>query len=98
MHWIVRHWSAFSRSGTVLGFESSIRMDLTGLMPACVKAFIVSLVLTRFMQEMLFGVGRFDPATFVGVSAVLLLVSAIASSVPAYRAARLDPMQTLREQ
>jgi ABC-type lipoprotein release transport system permease subunit len=34
----------------------------------------------------------------VGVSLVLLLVSLIASSAPAYRAARLDPMRTLREQ
>jgi predicted permease len=59
---------------------------------------VVSLLLTKFMQEMLYGVGRFDPATFAGVTAVLLLVSLIASSVPAYRAARLDPMQTLREQ
>jgi putative ABC transport system permease protein len=59
---------------------------------------VVSLVLTRFMQEMLYGVKPFDPLTFAAVSAVLLLVSLVASSVPAYRAARLDPMQTLREQ
>jgi len=58
----------------------------------------ISLLLTRFLQQMLYGVGRFDPATFVGVSALLLLVSLLASSVPAFRAARLDPMQTLREQ
>jgi putative ABC transport system permease protein len=59
---------------------------------------VVSLVLTRFMQELLYGVKPFDPLTFVAVSAVLLFVSLVASSVPAYRAARLDPMQTLREQ
>ena len=59
---------------------------------------IVSLLLTRFMQDMLYGVRSFDPLTFVAVSAVLLLVSLLASSVPALRAARLDPMQTLREQ
>jgi predicted permease len=59
---------------------------------------VASLLLTRFMQEMLYGVKPFDPLTFVAVSAVLLLVSLVASSVPAYRAARLDPMQTLREQ
>ncbi len=58
----------------------------------------VSLLLTRFMQDMLYGVRRFDPVTFIAVSLVLLLVSLVASSVPAYRAARLDPMQTLREQ
>ena len=59
---------------------------------------VASLLLTRFMPEMLYGVRPFDPLTFVAVSAVLLLVSLIASSVPAYRAARLDPMRTLREQ
>jgi predicted permease len=59
---------------------------------------VASLGLTRFMQELLYGVGRFDSITFVGVSLVLLLVSSLASSVPAYRAARLDPMRTLREQ
>jgi len=59
---------------------------------------VASLMLTRFMQEMLYGVKPFDPLTFVAVSAVLLLVSLVACSVPAYRAARLDPMQTLREQ
>ena len=59
---------------------------------------VASLVLTRFMQELLFGVRPFDALTFVAVSAVLLLVALIASGVPAYRAARLDPMQTLREQ
>ena len=58
----------------------------------------VSLLLTQFMQQMLYGVKRFDPMTFVAVSAVLMLVSLVASSVPAYRAARLDPMQALREQ
>ena len=59
---------------------------------------VVSLLLTRFMAEMLYGVRPFDPLTFAGVSVVLLLVSLIASSAPAYRAARLDPMRTLREQ
>jgi len=59
---------------------------------------VVSLMLTRFLQEMLYGVKPFDPLTFLAVSAVLMFVSLVASSVPAYRAARLDPMQTLREQ
>jgi ABC-type antimicrobial peptide transport system permease subunit len=58
----------------------------------------VSVLLTRFISEMLYGVQPLDPLTFVGVSAVLLMVSLIASSVPAFRAARLDPMRTLREQ
>ena len=45
------------------------------------------------------GTGTFsDPVTFAAVTALLLLVSLAASTVPAYRAARLDPMETLREQ
>jgi putative ABC transport system permease protein len=59
---------------------------------------VVSLLLTRFLEGMLYGVRPFDPLTFIGVSVVLLLVSLLASSAPAYRAARLDPMRTLREQ
>jgi ABC-type antimicrobial peptide transport system permease subunit len=59
---------------------------------------VASLLLTRFMAELLYGVKPLDPLTFVAVSAVLMLVSAVASSAPAYRAARLDPMRTLREQ
>jgi putative ABC transport system permease protein len=59
---------------------------------------VVALLLTQFMAGMLYGVRPFDPVTFVSVSTVLFLVSLVASSVPAYRAARLDPMQTLRQQ
>jgi putative ABC transport system permease protein len=59
---------------------------------------VASMIFTRFLAEMLYGVKPLDPFTFVAVSAVLMLVSLIASSAPAYRAARLDPMKTLREQ
>jgi predicted permease len=59
---------------------------------------VASLIFTRFLSQMLYGVKPLDPVTFVGVSAVLMLVSLLASSAPAYRAARLDPMRTLREQ
>ena len=72
-----------------------------GLMLAAIGlgiGIVVAAVLTRFLSELLYGVKPLDPLTFVVVSAVLMLVSLIASSAPAYRAARLDPMKTLREQ
>jgi putative ABC transport system permease protein len=47
---------------------------------------------------MLYGIRPSDPVTFATVTVLLLLVSLAASTVPAYRAARLDPMETLREQ
>jgi predicted permease len=59
---------------------------------------VCSLTLTRFVTGLLFGVKSFDPLTFVAVSAVLLLVALVASVAPAYRAAHLDPINTLREQ
>lgn len=59
---------------------------------------IASMALTSFLKGMLFGIRPLDAVTFVGVSAVLLLVCLLASSAPAYRAALLDPMKTLRDQ
>jgi predicted permease len=58
----------------------------------------LALIVTRFLQSMLFGVKSFDALTFTSVAAVLLSVALIASAAPALRAARLDPMRTLREQ
>jgi putative ABC transport system permease protein len=57
-----------------------------------------SAVLTRYMAGMLFNVRPFDIGTFLAVTAIFLLVSLAASVAPAYRAARLDPMTTLRDQ
>jgi ABC-type antimicrobial peptide transport system permease subunit len=52
--------------------------------------------LTRLLSSFLFGVSPTDPATFAGVSAVLLLVTALASYIPARRAASIDPVMALR--
>jgi putative ABC transport system permease protein len=55
-----------------------------------------SLLLTRFIQSLLFEVSAYDPATY-GVIAVLVIgVMLIACYVPARRAARVDPMVALR--
>ena len=52
--------------------------------------------LARFLDAVLDGVGPADPATFAAVVAVLLLTAVGASWLPARRAARLDPVETLR--
>ena len=51
---------------------------------------------TRVMRTLLFGVSPTDPVTFVGLSAFLIGVAALASYVPARAAARTDPMVALR--
>ena len=52
--------------------------------------------LTRYIQTLLFGVGRLDVAAFAGMSAVMLAVALLASYIPARRASRVDPVVALR--
>ncbi|MGH7636083.1 MAG: ADOP family duplicated permease [Gemmatimonadaceae bacterium] len=51
---------------------------------------------TRFLRALLYGVTPGDPATLVVVPLVLLAVAALASFVPARRAARVNPVEALR--
>jgi predicted permease len=53
---------------------------------------------TRAMGTLLYGVSATDPLTFVLVGGLLVAVSAVACTIPAVRAARIDPMLVLREQ
>jgi len=59
---------------------------------------IGAFLLRRFLVAVLYGVGPTDPATFAGVAVTLLLAAAAASWIPARRAARVDPVVTLRTQ
>ena len=52
----------------------------------------------QLMTSLLFSVTPLDPATYVGVALVLAAAAALASYVPARRAARVHPMQALREE
>jgi len=58
----------------------------------------VILVLTRYVESLLFGVKAEDPATLVGASRVLLAVTGLAAFLPALRATRVQPMQALRSE
>jgi putative ABC transport system permease protein len=55
-----------------------------------------ALILTRFMQSLLYGISPTDPITFFGVAVVLLVAAAAASFIPARRATRIDPIAALR--
>ncbi len=57
---------------------------------------VASLLLTRLMAKQLFGVSANDPLTYVSVAFVLMLAAIAACFVPARRAARMDPMKSLR--
>jgi hypothetical protein len=55
-----------------------------------------ALMLTRWVESILFGVSTQDPWTIAGAAALLLLTAAAAAFVPARRAALTDPMAALR--
>ena len=57
-----------------------------------------SLLLTRFLKGMLYGVGTTDVATLVTVPLVLLAVALVATVLPAARATRVDPVVALRSE
>jgi len=69
-------------------------MGLTGF--GMLIGLIAAALASRALVTLLFGISPLDPATYVGVTALLLAVALIACGVPAWRAARIDPAQTLR--
>jgi putative ABC transport system permease protein len=59
---------------------------------------VLTLIFSRSLSTMLYGVSPFDPATLSGVIVVVLMVAAMAAVIPAARAAFVEPMQALRDE
>ncbi len=57
---------------------------------------LLAAALGRVMESLLYGVGVHDGITYAGVAAVVTSVGALATLLPAYRATRVDPVNTLR--
>jgi len=61
-----------------------------------VTGLIAALFVTRLLANQLYGVQPVDPTTFLVVPALLTAASLAASSIPAWRATRIDPLVALR--
>jgi len=69
-----------------------VRLTLIG----AAVGLLVSLLVTRALASLLFGVSATDPLTFIAVPIVLALVAMLACYLPARRAMRVDPIIALR--
>jgi putative ABC transport system permease protein len=69
-----------------------IKVTAYGLAAGIATAF----ALTRFLNTLLYGVAATDMTTFAVVTAIVLGVAVFATAVPAWRAARIDPLASLR--
>jgi len=63
----------------------------------CLAGLILSFSGDRLIGNMLYGVSALDPETYLGVLLLILLVATSASLIPAWRSARAEPTQALRQ-
>lgn len=72
----------------------AISLSLAGV--AC--GIVLALFVTGLLKSWIWGVTATDPVTFICVGALLVVMAAAASLIPALRLARLDPAGTLRQE
>jgi len=59
---------------------------------------VVAFWAARLIERFLFGIGRTDPATYLGVVAFLVLVCLGAAWLPARRISKIAPMEVIAEE
>ena len=85
-----------ARSHDVLRLVLGGALKMTGAGVAI--GLVAAAALTRLLGTLLFAVQPTDPVTFVGTAAVLATAALLACALPAWRATRVDPAVTLRQE
>jgi ABC-type antimicrobial peptide transport system permease subunit len=100
---------AVNRRRPELGIRMALGADPEGVVRLVLRrvAWVIGLGLTigglatwwiaRLAESLLYGVQPRDPVTFAGAAVVLLAIGTLAGWLPARRAARIDPVEVLRE-
>jgi putative ABC transport system permease protein len=73
-----------------------IRQGMSLLAAGLAAGIVLSLALMWVLSSLLFAVRPYDPASLAAAVGVLALVALLACSIPAWRAARVDPLEALR--
>ena len=60
--------------------------------------FSASLALNQLMNSLLFGVSATDPLVYILMATLVITITLVASSIPARRATKIDPIRTLRSE
>jgi predicted permease len=83
-------------AGRVVGIV--VRETLLASLAGCAAGIAGAFGLSRFLRSLLFGVTAHDTVAFAIFPAVLLAAAVLAAAIPAWRASRIDPAFTLREE
>jgi len=75
-------------------FGEGARLAGSGL----VIGLVIAWYLSRFIRGMLFEIQPTDPLTLLGLGAVVFLIAAVATALPALRATRVNPVEALRSE
>jgi ABC-type antimicrobial peptide transport system permease subunit len=73
-----------------------LRQEVAVVGAGIAAGILGALVVTQFMKQSLFQVSAADPVTYLAVIAVLAAVAVAASTLPAWKATKVEPLAALR--
>jgi putative ABC transport system permease protein len=77
-----------------LVLKSGIKLSIIGI----IVGLVIALVLSRLLASLLYEVKTYDPLVFLGSIFLLIIVAVLSIYIPAYRAARTNPLKALRNE
>jgi ABC-type antimicrobial peptide transport system permease subunit len=87
-----------ARPGAVVGLvmRQGLLVAVAGLIAGCAATAVVVILGAKMLAGVLYRVSVSDPFSWVAAALILLVVSALANLIPAWRASRVDPSEALR--